>query len=139
MSYADKYKGMYANKSRFLKAQDIDSPPVIVTVDSFADEELDGDVKLAIQFAEYDKTLILNQTNYNAMASMFRSYDPQDWLGKECLLQVEAVTYQGKTVDAIRVKAHAQPRRAQRSQEPEKKRAEPMRSDFDDDIPFGDP
>lgn len=129
----NKYEAMYQSKSRFLKAADIDEPPVIVTVDSYFDEQFDDGERLVIVFKEFEKGVVLNKTNYEAMSNMFKSLDPQDWMNKECLLQVEPVTFQGKTVDAIRIKPHRQPRRAHKQ---ERQAAKPPPDDFDDDIDF---
>lgn len=64
-----------------------------------------AEVKPILSFIETDKTLVLNKTNANIIASMYgdKNIDTA-WLNKKVTLHVEMTTFQGKATPGIRVK-----------------------------------
>jgi len=64
--------------------------------------------KLEVHFVGAGKTLILNRTNTSVIAD---AYGPEtdDWIGKEIILYTDRVPFQGKMVDAVRVRVPTPP------------------------------
>jgi hypothetical protein len=59
--------------------------------------------KPVLYFKGHDKGLVINKTNFNALASMFGD-DSDNWRDKRIVLYSEQTSYQGKTVTGIRVR-----------------------------------
>ena len=90
--------------SQYLKAADIGDEPMLLTIDRVEMAEMqDGTRKPACYFQEQDKGLILNKTNANTIAALYGD-DTDDWSGQRVQLLSVPVEYQGKMVDAIRVR-----------------------------------
>lgn len=93
--------------SDYLKADDfggIDGKPVLATVQDITLEAMkDGEQKLCVHFKEYEKTLLLNKTNATNISA---AYGPETdgWIGKQLVCYVAMVDYQGRSVEAIRVR-----------------------------------
>lgn len=94
--------------SNLLKAQDVtdaggEVPLKILNVEV---KEFDGDKgkerKPILIFAD-EKRMVLNKTNANALGKMYGD-DTDAWLGKEIILIVQDVDFQGSSVHAIRIK-----------------------------------
>ena len=111
---------------------------VPVTIESLREMKFDNGKKLFAEFRGKEKGLILNFTNAQTLSEISGSDESDDWIGMRVALFVTKVLFQGKRVDAIRIKAIAQtPTPAQRRAaapppEPEAL-SEPL---TDDDIPF---
>lgn len=94
-------------QSDYLKADDfggIDSKPVLVTVKDVTIEAMqDSTQKLCVHFKEYEKSLLLNKTNATNISA---SYGPETdgWVGKQLVCYVAMVDFQGRSVEAIRVR-----------------------------------
>ena len=92
-------------QSDYLKAADLEDSPHLATV---TDVELktmnDGEQKLCVSFKEWDKSLLLNKTNANNIAA-FCGPETDAWVGRQIVMAPALVDYQGKTVEAIRVRA----------------------------------
>lgn len=102
--------------SKYLKAADLQKKQITVIIDSAEIEVLGEDRKLVLHFKGKDKGLVCNKTNANRIAYTY-GQDTDSWIGKEIILYSELVDFQGRTVEAIRVKA-------------------PTKADLDDAIPF---
>lgn len=110
--------------SRFLKASDLGGTQKTFTINGITVEEMtDGNRKPALSFAEADKALVLNRTNAGVISAAF-GRDTDTWSGKKLTLFSTPVTFQGRLVDAIRVRAVEAPK------------TEAADADFDDDIPI---
>jgi NACalpha-BTF3-like transcription factor len=94
--------------SNLLKAQDVTDAggEMPLTIESVELKEFDGDNgkerKPIIHFKE-GKQMVCNKTNGNAIAELYGD-DTDGWIGKELILVVRDVDFQGKSTPAIRVK-----------------------------------
>lgn len=152
---------VYQSNSDFLKAEDIGANFWTANVKSVDMKNFDdGSRKLFVMFHELDKGLVLNKTNADTLGDLY-GRNTDGWVNRPIMLMTMPVDYQGKKVQAIRLRAPAQqqamPQRqpgqlqpqanmnggqayAQSSQRP----LEPQGSDFnppappptDSDIPF---
>lgn len=90
--------------SKYIKAADLNGREVPVVI-SHADMEMIGDDrKLIVHFQGKEKGLVMNKTNANRIAHLYGT-NTDGWQGKEITLYTEMVDFQGKVVDAIRVKS----------------------------------
>jgi hypothetical protein len=101
-------RNKYRN-ARFLKTDELSTPRVVVTVAGCHEEELETDggetkLKLAVEFAEFPKPLILNVTNLDALCELLGE-DETAWAGRRVALVKRRVDFQGKRTDAIRIEA----------------------------------
>jgi len=91
--------------SEYLRAADLNGRNVMVVIDRTEMAELGGgDHKPVLYFKGKDKGLVLNKTNANNIATVYGD-DTDDWEGKDIVLFTAMVDFQGKTVEAIRVRA----------------------------------
>lgn len=99
--------------SKWLKANDIESEdddgnPInpTFTIEQVHQVEFgpNKDLKLTLEFQEVDKHLVLNKTNIDTLVGMFQD-DTDDWVGKRVTLFVTPTTFEGKTYQAIRIRA----------------------------------
>ena len=77
-------------------------------------EEIGGEHKPVLYFQNHERGIVLNKTNSSIIADMYGE-ETDDWPGKRVVLYPARVEFQGKIVDAIRIKlevvqppAHAQ-------------------------------
>ncbi len=95
--------------SKFMKASDIDQDYEVTIVEVSTDTVGQGDQaeeKYIVHLDEFDKGFVLNKTNAGLIAAQYGN-DTDGWIGKKIVLTVEDVSYQGKSVPAIRVKRPA--------------------------------
>jgi hypothetical protein len=98
---------VYQSNSDFLKADDIGQNFWTVTISTVEMKEFDnGERKLATSFNELDKSLLLNMTNARTISDMYGG-DTDMWVGRQIMLFTAPVDYQGKKVNAIRVRGPA--------------------------------
>jgi hypothetical protein len=120
--------------SKFLKAADLGTRRVVVTISHVEVEKFDDGDRPCVFFQGKDKGLVLNKTNFNTIADITGEEDSDDWAGKRITLYATKTEYQGKRVDAIRVddtpKDEDKPRRATPAPAPE-----PDHDAFGDDEP----
>jgi hypothetical protein len=99
---------VYQSNSDFLKADDIGSNFWTATINAVDMKNFDdGSRKLFIMFQELDKGLVLNKTNADTIGDLY-GRNTDHWTGKQILLFTAPVDYQGKKVQAIRVRGPAQ-------------------------------
>jgi hypothetical protein len=116
---------------------------MVLTIDRVEIAEMqDGNRKPCLYFQEQDKGLVLNRTNANAIAAIHGD-DTDAWSGHRVQLISVPVEFQGKQVDAIRIRARAAKPAAQqqvRSGSYGEAKGRPMQSgsrpELDDDLPF---
>ena len=97
-------------ESKFLKQTDVGAG-ALFTVESceqhnVAKDGADPELKWCLTFAECDKPLVLNSTNIQLCQNIFASDDTDDWVSKRIVLYAGPnVSFQGKLVGGIRVRA----------------------------------
>ena len=89
--------------SNYVKAADLKGNNVIVVMARVEMEKIGNDEKPVLYFQGKDKGLVLNRTNSNNIAHLYGD-DTDDWAGREIVLFPAMVDFQGKTVEAIRVR-----------------------------------
>jgi len=122
--------------SNFIKASDLQGREVSVVI-SGADVEKIGngnDQKLVLKFKGKSKGMICNRTNANRIAYSYGN-DTDGWIGKEIILFPDMVDFQGRMVEAVRVKAPAKKPNGT-PKPPPSPPDDPARDDMDDSIPF---
>jgi hypothetical protein len=93
--------------SKYLKAADIGEVGVaerVMTVASVAVEDVGTDKKQVARFIGEKKALVLNRTNWDAMATIAGDDESDGWGGMKVALFTQNVTYNGRTGPAIRVR-----------------------------------
>lgn len=124
---------IYKSNSDYLKAEDIGQNMWTMTVATADVKEFDnGDRKIVLTFDDFDKVLPLNATNARAISDIYGK-DTEQWIGKEIMLFTMPVDFQGKMVQAIRIRA------PQRQSAPPPRRpatgGAPSRSSYDERNP----
>ncbi len=126
--------------SKYVKASELQNRDVAVVISRCDIEKIGDDRKLVVYFQGKQKGLVCNKTNANRIAHLYGN-DTDGWIGKEITLYTDMVDYQGRMVEAVRVKPS--PRRPAQNGAP--KQAPPPDDDFgtsqaprdmDDEIPF---
>ena len=96
-----------AYPSKYLKAADLDGQDRTVTVRACVQEELgqgaEMETKPVLYFDGGHKGLVLNKTNATAIVEDYGD-DTEAWAGREIVLFIQKVTFQGKLMPAIRVR-----------------------------------
>ena len=86
-----------------LKAADLQGAEPTVTIATVDVKEFDKGRKLIITFVGKKKCLVANKTNCNRIAFAYGT-DTDNWIGKKIQLYTDLVDFQGKAVEAIRVR-----------------------------------
>jgi len=122
--------------SNYLRAADLNGQDVTVTIDKISHEDIGDDNKPVVYFRGKKKGLVLNKTNANNIAIACGD-DTEDWIGQEITLYPTVVDFQGRSVEAIRVRL-ARKKRARPVQNNDIQDSQPTRQegDMDDEIPF---
>lgn len=90
--------------SNYIRAADLQGRNVTVVMDRVEVEEVgSGEHKPVIYFQGKEKGLVLNKTNANNISLAYGD-DTDAWTGGELILFPTMVDFQGRTVEAIRVK-----------------------------------
>lgn len=90
--------------SDYLKAADLQGRPAPVTISHVSMENVGGsDHKPVLYFHGKQRGLVLNKTNANIIASV-HGEETDSWAGKRIELYPTQVEFQGKMVEAIRVR-----------------------------------
>lgn len=93
--------------SNFLKSEDIGDTEMVLTITGVENEELgqgqEKETKPVISFKETDKKLVVNKTNFIAIAGVLGSDESDDWSGKQIGLITMQVQFGGKMTMGIRV------------------------------------
>lgn len=122
--------------SNFLKAADLQGTTPTVTISNIKVEDIGEDRKPVIYFAGKEKGIVLNKTNANNIADIYGP-ETDDWIGQKVMLFTTFVDFQGRSVEAIRIRAAAKSNAA-KAEAPAKPKSPPQFDDdgADDDIPF---
>lgn len=86
-----------------LKAADLQGREHTVVIATVELKEFNDGNKLVLSFQGAKKTMVCNKTNANRIAYMHGT-NTDGWIGKEITLYPDLVDFQGKTVEAIRVR-----------------------------------
>lgn len=98
---------VYQSNSDFLKADDIGANFWTVTINKVDMKNFDdGSRKLFVMFNDIDKGLVLNKTNADMIGGLY-GHNTDAWVGRQIMLFTMPVDYQGKKVNAIRVRGPA--------------------------------
>jgi hypothetical protein len=125
-----------AYKSNYLKAADIDDEEIVVTIaEDVQMQDINGEEKPILYFNEFEQGLVLNKTNASTISQVLNSSETKDWVGKQVVLFVATVDFQGKATEAIRVKLRA-PRAAAAARPAAPAPARNVAAVTSDDIPF---
>ena len=93
--------------SKYLSAADVTEQGIMFRVQSVTLEQVDQDTskpdKPIVHFQGQDKGMVLNVTNNNTIISMYGA-DSDGWVGKDIILFKTHVDFQGRMVEAIRVR-----------------------------------
>ena len=120
--------------SKYLKADDLNGRAVTLTIVDVQLETLgDGTVKPMVTFTKGNKGLILNKVNGATLASAYGD-DTDGWRGKPVELRAEMTSFQGRFVNAIRVRAPQAP--AAPFQAPAQPTAAPAAAGLEEDVPW---
>lgn len=127
--------------STYLKCTDLKGKEVNLIIDGLKMEDVGDDHKPVLSFKGTDKRLVLNKTNAMRIAD---TYGPvlTKWVGLPITVYPDRVDFQGKRVDAIRIRVDnnlAMPAAAPVPAAPPKAAAvEPAHPQYipDEEIPF---
>ena len=89
--------------SKYLKAADLQGHEPTVVINRCEVEAIGDQRKLVLYFQGKEKGMICNRTNADRIAFMY-SPDTDHWIGKPITLFTDMVSFQGKTMQALRVK-----------------------------------
>ena len=98
--------------SSYLKQSDFDESGAIVTVSQIIEKNVARqddpvEMKWLVHFSEFEKAMVLNTTNINALAKACGSDDTDDWTGKEVIVYVDpTIGYGGKTTGGLRIRKY---------------------------------
>jgi hypothetical protein len=99
--------------SRFLRCTDLGGKPMRVTIAGITREDVGGEQKVVLAFADGAKSLILNKTNARSIAKILGN-ETRGWNGHDIMLVPAQVDFKGDVVDGVRVR----PAPAQKSAPP---------------------
>jgi hypothetical protein len=127
--------------SRWLKAADLNPDGENVTIRKVTMEEVgeERERKPVMAFNEIDRELVLNITNWTAIADLSGKDESDDWPGCRIKLIKAKVQYGAKTVDAIRVESADPPKKPVKKLTKRTPESAPVGRELDDDgeeIPF---
>lgn len=110
-------------ESKFLKRSDVGDGTIVtitgVTQSNVAKEGAPEELKWVLHVAEFDKGLVLNSTNGQLIAQALKSEESDDWTGQQIVLYDDpSVSFGGKLVGGIRVRAVPKAQSAPRSATP---------------------
>jgi hypothetical protein len=89
--------------SKYLSAADLNGQNVRVTMGTVDMEKVGEDMKPVLYFRGKSKGLTLNKTNSKTIAEAYGD-EMDDWNGQELVLFPVMTDFQGKQVEAIRVR-----------------------------------
>lgn len=89
--------------SKYIKAADLQGREATVTIDRAEIETLGDDRKLVLYFKGKEKGLVTNRTNADRIAHLYGS-NTDSWIGRQIILFCDMVNFQGRVVEAIRVR-----------------------------------
>jgi hypothetical protein len=89
--------------SKFLRCVDLNGKPRRVTISAIKRDDVGGEQKVVISFADESKMLICNKTNARSISKALGN-ETKNWIGRDIVLVPTEVDFRGEMVDAIRVR-----------------------------------
>lgn len=89
--------------SKYISAADIPEDNIRLVMSHVVAETMEDKQKMILYFQGAKKGLVLNKTNAKNIADEYGD-DTDDWAGKEVILFTTWVDFQGKSVEAVRVR-----------------------------------
>jgi hypothetical protein len=127
--------------SKYLKAADLEGKTVVCKIEGIIPELIKSnegpDERKAVMYVQGSKKgLILNRTNAGVLGGLYGP-ETDEWTGKRVTMFVCPVVFQGRTVDAIRLKAPPPAAAKPATPAPVALASNPDAADpTDDDLPF---
>lgn len=124
--------------SKWIAAADLENKNVRLTIARVEMEKIGDDTKPVIYFTKAKKGLVCNKTNSKAIAEAYGD-EMDDWAGCELILFPILTDYQGKQVEAVRVRAPQpkdNPRPSKVETAPQRMAQHQTNETVGDDIPF---
>lgn len=95
--------------SKYLKQSDIDDEAIAtirkIGKANIAQEDDPPEYRWLVRFDEFDKPMVLNRTNIEALADACGSDESDDWIGQSVVVYVDPnVSYAGKRTGGLRIK-----------------------------------
>lgn len=125
------------SNSKFIKKDDVETP-VLVTISKIEQQNVamdnePPDMKWTMYFSDYEKPLVLNQTNITLASLALNSEDTDGWIGKNIVLFNDpTIMYAGKVTGGVRIRA-PKPSAPVAANTATASQSDPA---FNDDIPF---
>lgn len=122
------------SNSRYIKKDDV-TTAVLVTISKVDQQNVAPDnetpeMKFVMHFSDFEKPLVLNQTNIALIAIALDSEDTDGWLNKQVVLYNDpSIMYAGKVTGGVRV-------RAPKQSTPAATATPADTPEFNDDVPF---
>lgn len=89
--------------SNYVKATDLKGKECTLTISRIAMEDIGGEHKVVAYFQGTEKGMILNKTNSMNIATLYGP-ETDGWVGKSVLLYPTWVDFQGRSVEAVRIR-----------------------------------
>ena len=120
-------------ESKYLKQTDVDDAAIGTITNvvraNIGREDGPPEYKWLISFKEFEKPMVLNRTNIEAMFDACDAVDTDECIGHKLVVYVDPnISYQGKRVGGLRL-------RAVKKKKPIDEPVNPV-ADMDDDVPF---
>lgn len=119
--------------SDYLRAVDVEEELTLV-ISNVDVQKIGDDNKPVLYFAGKEKGMVLNKTNAGTISQLYGD-DTDDWRGEAITLFSAMVSFQGKNVPAIRVKAPSKRKAAAATTSGGPKKNQPPEQ-AEDEIPF---
>ena len=110
MSEHKHWRSLFARDEKFLGSWNLEKDgkyeQVVVHIEKFYQDTLIGSMgkesKVVCKLKEFDKSMVVNRTNFKRLQQKFGSFDMNDYLSKPVILNVEKVKSPEGMVDALR-------------------------------------
>lgn len=89
--------------SKYLKASEFEGRSIPAVIERWEIEALGDERKLILYFQGMKKGLVTNKTNADRIGHLYGP-DTDDWIGREIVLYCDMTNFQGRAVEAIRVR-----------------------------------
>jgi hypothetical protein len=121
--------------SNYLKATDLQNKEIPVTVSKVVMEKIGDDPRMIAYFAGKQKGVVVNKTNATNLSA---AYGPETdhWVGKPVVLFSVWTDFQGKSVQAIRMRPGTAAPAPTTGPVPPSYQVDPRGPDLNDEVPF---
>ena len=104
------WRSLFARDEKFLGSWNLEKngkyESVVVHIEKFYQDTLVGSMgkesKVVCKLKEFDKSMVVNRTNFKRLQQKFDSFDMNDYINKPVMLNVEKVKSPEGMVDALR-------------------------------------